>query len=790
MEWIDNILKAVRSLNRRGQHNWVKILCLGVGLAAGFVLIGKVTFENSFDRFFPSSDRIYVVNECIDREGENNLYPQTSGAVAPGLKRYAPQVEAATRYTGISDEVTLYTEDNKRLRASLSVTDSCFFDVFPFRVLAGDARQALSRMDYCMVPRSFAEAMGGDVLGKKLFVANRQGNSVIVGGVYEDFPLNSKLHGLQVLVSMPTLAKYTWDGSQNWVGNDRYVSYVLLAEGTTPEDLKPHVKRMIKENLPIVDLKKAGVDMDYNFTKLTDFHMKDPESRRMVSIMLLLAALLIVCAVMNYLLLAIGGITGRAKEMAVHKCYGAEYGRIYGMVFAESLLHLLLSVVVAGVLVFACKGTVEELTGASLNDLLLNGRNWILILVCGLILVATGLVPGWLYSHVPVMAAFRGYKHSHRTWKLLLLGLQFASACFLLALLFVVNRQHQMMIHDNTGYDYGQLAHVYVHELSRDEKSKVCEELKKLAGVEQVTPSTVVLTNYQSGDNIYLPDDDHEYMNVADLFFVGDGYIRMMGMKLLSGHSFVERTDTIRQVMVSRKFEERMRQLAHWDNAVGKQILVTSYQGPYTICGVYDDVRMGSIAEFDERPSVLFYSKNMQHMQHVLIKFHNMTPEKIMEVDKCLKQLLPDRELAVETYSSMIENLYTDSKKFRTTVMIGGLVALVIALIGLVGYTNNEVNRRHKEIAIRKVNGAQVKDVLSLFLKDILRVAIPSVVVGSTGAYFVADAWQQQFSEKAPLTMALFVGCSLLVLAIILVVVLVNCLKVAKSNPVEYLKSE
>ncbi|MBR1415772.1 MAG: FtsX-like permease family protein, partial [Prevotella sp.] len=246
---------------------------------------------------------------------------------------------------------------------------------------------------------------------------------------------------------------------------------------------------------------------------------------------------------------------------------------------------------------------------------------------------------------------------------------------------------------------------------------------------------------------------------------------------------------TLREVMVSRQFEERMKQIAGWDRAVGKQIICTSFQGPYTIVGVYEDTRIGSITDPDTRPSLCYYSRKPDQMHYLYIRFQSM--DALEEANKVVKRLMTDNpDIAVTPYNQMMTELYTDAHRFRTTVMIGGMVALLIALIGLIGYLAGEIGRRQKEIAIRKVNGARTADVLRLFIIDIQRVALPAVLIGAVGAWYVAQLWLEQFSEKTTLPLLLFIGCALLVLVVILSVVCAGCHRVATSNPVNYLKTE
>ena len=784
------MISAIKTLNKRGQHNWTKIVCLAIGLAAGVVLIGKVGFEQSYDDFFPESNRIYVVCEDFIQNGEFQHFPQTAGGIVPGMQRYCPQIEAATRYTNVAYDMPIVTEDDHWVRTNYDLVDSCFFDVFPFHVLQGNPKKVLSQVDYCMISRSLAEKLGGNVVGKKVYYKRRGGLALTIGGVYEDIPLNSRLHNMEVMISMSSIAKFTHDGRADWVGSDNYISYVRLAGGISPDDLKPQLEKMKQENLPLEEMKKAGVDVDFSLSPLIDFHTKDDGVRRMTLILSLLAAVLIGCAVMNYLLLVVGGISHRAREMAVHKCYGAETRHVYHKMMVESTVHLLLSLALAALLLFAAKDIVEELTCAPLSVLLMAGNNvWMIALTCLVVLLITGIVPGYIYTHIPVAAAFKNYSQSHRLWKLLLLGLQFASATFLIALLAVAGRQYDRMINDDIGYDYSTLGSVLVNGMSVEQRQLVLEELPKLASVKGVTMSYANLTEQQGGDNIYLPDDDHEYMNIADLFHVGNGYFDVMGIPIVSGRTFTEQTDTLREVMVSRKFEERMKELAGWDQAVGKQIFCSSSDDLHTIVGVYEDIRIGSITNPDTRPSAIFYSYKPKYMRYILIRFQTM--DGLEAANKRLKELVTDNpDIHITPYNQMVVKLYTDAHNFRTTVMIGGLVALLIALIGLIGYLAGEIGRRQKEIAIRKVNGARATDVIRLFIIDIMRVALPAVLIGAIASWYVSHLWQEQFSEKAVLSPLLFLGCALLVLIVIMGVVCIGCRRVTTSNPVNYLKTE
>jgi len=172
------------------------------------------------------------------------------------------------------------------------------------------------------------------------------------------------------------------------------------------------------------------------------------------------------------------------------------------------------------------------------------------------------------------------------------------------------------------------------------------------------------------------------------------------------------------------------------------------------------------------------------------VKFHELNNDSMARLQQKISETFPDRELNAISFRSEIMELYKDSRQFRDSVMIGGLVTLLVTLIGLIGYTNDEVSRRRKEIAVRRVNGATLWDILRLFIKDIGYICIYAVILGGGIAYFVLQKWQEQFTEKVPLSWYIFLGCGVCVLLIIYSVVCLDARKTANDNPVNCLKSE
>jgi putative ABC transport system permease protein len=785
------IIVAFRSLFKKGRNNLVKIISLSVGLAVGLVLIAKVYFEQTYDDFVPAAERIYQIHEQAVIGGELINHPQVSGAIAHGIKTEVPEVEAATRLTSLTfEELAFYTPDKKKYRAQPFLADSCLFDIFPLRVLTGDPKDILTRPMYAMVSKKIADSMGGvdAAVGQTIVFDRFPGRTLTIGGVFEDLPLNSHLY-YTMLMSMNSIGQFMGDGSNIWVGNDRYMGYVRLMPGVAPESIAPGIRSMQEKNQPMERMKEMGFELSYNLMPLLDVHNGTPEAKRMAALLSILAFALIFTAVMNYILIVVSSLVGRAKEMAVNKCYGASEKNIYGKMLAETFAALLVSIVLAGLFVAFFRGTVEDLLGTSVTALL-NWRSaaW-LTGVCLLVFFISGFVPGFLFARVPVASAFRNNSENKRYWKLGLLFLQIVSAGFLLTLLVIINRQYNHLLNNNPGYAYEQMGYSPLNGISEDDRSKILEEVRRLPEVSGAATCTVNLISGQGGNMVFPADEERELFHMNDLYTVGNDYLKLMEIPLLEGRSFIQDVPTSNEVMVSRAFAERLRLLMNWNDGVtGKAIRFTEHGGPYTICGVFDNIRIGAISNEETRPMAMFYSSAPSNT--LVVKYHRQTQAANQQVAEVMNRLMPDRENIVYSYSAEIVNLYVGARKFRDAVMIGSIVTLIITLIGLVGYTKDEMNRRRKETAIRKVNGATLTDILRMFMKDINRIALPALIIGGGISAYVAANWQSQFSEKTALSPLLFVLCALGVLLIILSAVALNCYRAANENPALSIKSE
>lgn len=781
------------------RHNLIKIACLTIALTIGTLLIAKAFLEQTYDSFFPAADRIYIVTESALNNQKEQVYDQTAGGIAPGLKQYVPQVEAATRHTVLTGETDILLNDGRTFSVdAITLADSCYFDVLPRPILAGDPHTVLALDNQCMIPRSLAEKIGGDVIGMEICSPQLStAYRATIGGIYEDFPHNSIITN-DIFLSLPTIRFFMTDGRQNWWGNDRYLTFVRLAPGATPDDLKPHIQRMLSDNVEPEILTTFRYNIGVR--PLVGYYTSRPGVRTTITVLALLAAVLLVSAWLNYLLIVMGQMGKRGKEMAVRKCFGTSNARIFGRLLGENFFFLSVSAVLALLLAFSFSNLCNDLLGYTTGELFSTGKVWMIEAALFIVLLMlTGALPAWLYCRTPVAQVFRRTGSHRRGWKLAFLSVQFFASGLLLCLLSVVGRQYHLMTHFDMGYDYNNLAILDFHSVQQSSRAAVASELSRLGCVASVTSAECDLSRKASGNNVWLTGNEEHTINVADMYYANGNFLDVLDIPLLQGRGFSETADsTAHEVLVEERFIDVLSKLGMDTgdgNVVGRTFNITEHLGldgtsEFTICGVIGNIHRGGLNSLtaDNRAGVIFPSSGIEH--NLYIRFHRLDAETLAEAQEIVDRILPDNNLYVLPFRMHIENLNDPVRKFGTSVLIAGMAVLLITLIGLMGYTSDEVRRRAKEIAIRKINGTSTGSILRMFCSDILKVALPSLLLGGVAAVIVARRWLAQFTEQVSLSPGIMVGCILGAVVLLLAVVVLNALSVARSNPVEYLRAD
>ncbi len=780
-----------------------KILLLGLGIAMGLVLIAKIYFDATFENFAENSSKIFQIAISADKENAYSL--GVPGALPPAIKNEAPQVAYATRYIDRYGAFEFTDKAGNKFNCGKPIfTDSSFFDIFTRKIYAGNPRTALLHKEGVMISKNVAEKINGgkknfgDLIGMVLKIRENEYN---IEGVFEDFPNNSQFRGVEAVLPLSSLKMFGLADRSSYWDDNRYYGFIKLKKAAAKEECEEIITRICRNNMMIFspqERQKLPFKGNMSLIPVSEIHFSKPDIKRASFLLLLIAVIVVTSALLNYILISISEMVHKAKAIAVMKCYGASRKNIYYRFLKNAALHLTGAIAFSTLLIISGVNLIEELIGTSVVSLI-QGNSMILISgICLFILVITGLIPGSVYNRIPVATAFRKYRESSRKWKHALLFVQFTTTSMFITLLLIVISQYRMMLHTNPGYDYKNLITTMVYGMSENRKNIIAEEIGKLPHVNGAV--RVCLLPYEGsgwGTEIMLPDKEDK-INASDLWCVGNGYFSTLNVPIIEGRGFNEETPRNNEVMVNRSCAERLSRLAGWtDGVIGKDIKIPAYSrnnSIFTICGVYENYLTGTLGNSSlETPGIQIHTSScdssiIRSMNWLII---NISPgADINKIINTAKKIHPSGEFAVNNYFQELEKRHRDSRRFKDSVSIACIIILIITLMGVTGYAIEEINRRKSEIAIRKINGASLKEILILFNYKILIICIPAMITGSIGAYYFASEWLSQFSNKIHLGWEIFFICSLVVIILILCTVTATVYRRARANPAESLGSE
>lgn len=799
---MNSLKMAWRKLFRKGEHSLTRIISLIAGLAFGMLLLSEVFYSYSFDSFYPDANRIYAVRENFksDKSSEKiSTYGTVSGAIAPGLKAEVPGIEAASRLNSIGASV-FYTDDKKSYKGEFSFSDENVFDVLPRPVIYGNPKEILKTPMNCMVSDKIAGMMGGNVIGRIIELKEYPNKTLTIAGIFKALPENTN-YKYDVLISMVSTSQFMHDGTNNWIGNDRYYVCVKLEPGIDPETLAPAVRKMQEVHQDIIHLESIqnGMVLKYSFTPVRKIHVED--AKDMIIILSAIAFAVLLVSLLNYILLTLSALVSRAKTAAVYKTYGAQSVNLQLMIFLETSLLFIISISGAFMIITIVQPLIEAQIGHRLSSALNPVVIWPLFTLMLVLLVIISYLPGRFFTSIPVSSVFHNYQHKGNKWKLALLTIQFAGATFILTMLIIVILQYNKLMNADHGYRTENVYFGSSSGMPGNKLSTVLNELKAMPQIETVGLGFCIPTEGASGNNVSLPGAEKELFNIADFYWIDESYLSILNIKVSEGSNFSSESCVPNDFLISRKGADMLIIDNAWkDGVIGKQITLSEH-GTNTIRGIFPDFIIHSITVADQRPAMFSYlpdskfqemiEKNPSVSCYILVKTHEGTQADIIKkITAILNIALPHQDAIVKSLESEKTALYTTQEGFRTAMFAGNVIILLITLLGLLGYIATEASRRSKELAIRKISGARLSDILKMFIKDLEYIALPAVIAGLAGAWLGAGKWMENFVYKSPLHWEIFVLCGLFVLFFIAFISALYYIIIANRNPVEALRHE
>ena len=754
--------------------NLLKVVSLGLGLSISILLFARVAFEQSYDTCFKDYDRLYQVWGQFTINGEKLPWQEMNvGPLAGAIRESFPeQVDAATSTLRWMASSPLYY-GNVRFDEPKVCADSLFFRTMGIEVLRGTPVKDLQQPQVLYLSETLARRMfgGEDPVGK--VVSYNHEYDLTVRGTYADLPDNTTVKA-DAVISMPP----SWISSRtnfSWNGGDSYPQYVRLKPGADAETINNRLEAMIDQYRPAEN--KAAFGYTAKIAPLRDTYRNYDDVRRMKTIMLIMGFSILFLAAFNYALLSISSLSHRAKAVGVQKCNGASSAGIFGQFMLETAIVVGCSILIMVLLLLGFRDFVEDTAATPLRNLFTWQRAWVPVFTILLLFVVGGVLPGRLFARIPVTQVFRRYTEGKKGWKRPLLFIQFAGVAFFCGLMSMVALQYNYVVNKDLGYNPQRIATTYA-KFAQEEQEAAYDFFRQLPYVEAVSASysspvygySGTFINSESGQNLFSARFDQ----------FNNSYPTLLGMTLLQGR--LPRNSE--EVVVNETFAQMM----HWGNDVVDRTVYTMGMTPKVV-GLLKDFQIEGF--YQKLMPYIGFGRNDNYFSNTLyFKLKEPFGDNLLKLNKAAAEAFPAKTIDISSMEQQVEELYNPVRVMRNACIVSSIVLFFIMLMGLLGYTADEVQRRSKEIAIRKVNGADASDILRLLGRDVLWVSLPAVVLGLLASAYVNHLWLSAFSTQVPLGWPMYVLVAIVLLAVIVGIVLGQSWKIANENPVQSIKSE
>ena len=354
--------------------------------------------------------------------------------------------------------------------------------------------------------------------------------------------------------------------------------------------------------------------------------------------------------------------------------------------------------------------------------------------------------------------------------------MQFAGVAFICGLMYVVMLQYYYVLNKDLGYNPKRVVVANTDFGNKENQDYALTFFRGLPYVESVSSADSHPVYSYSGTMIQ--DESGQSLFSSRFCEMMEDYPKMMGMVMKEGR--MPRNEN--EVAIYETYGEWML----W----GTELLNrTVYNSGYVckVVGVIKDFRIGNFTN-PQAPFILMSTKNFGNCVHVRLK--EPFAENLQKLNKVSADAFPDKTVDFRSMEQMIKESYNSIRVFSNATILAAVTMFFVMMMGLIGYTTDEVRRRSKEIAVRKENGGEAFDILRLLSVGILKVAVGAVIIGIVFAWYISGIWMEQFPDSSLLSVGWFVLLGICLLSLIVLVVVVKAWHIANENPVKSIKSE
>ncbi len=776
----------------------LKVLSLTVGIASFIFIFQHVMYEKSYDAFHGDVKSIYRVERCLHHLDGNydDAGITSSQMIGMVLKEEYPEVAEALRLHPVYGDATVQVQEQGFLETKLFFSDENFFRFFDFQLLKGDKESLLRDPGSVVLSESLAKKYFGQAnpVGQTIKLYCRYVTSeYTVKGVFKDFPANTHL-SMDALFSNHQLLQHRIYHDENPWKWGNFHTYIKLADPGMGHAL-PSYTREVKRKYKIA-ANIGAHDIAYRMKPLGKIHLDgersyagDNKSSFSLVVFLFIGILVLGVSCINFMNLSVSGYLGNHKLFRVNTFLGASRSQTRWLFTMDSFYSCFLALGLSMGLVYALKPLFVRFTGLcyefSLVQLLLLWASSFAGFAIFFMLVAQ-------YSFFANQRTKQGTISRAGNQQSFWLSMQFLASIILLSVSFFAMKQTRFLQNKDIGIELDKVMAVRtprVFENGQDHWGShevFREEVKKIPGVEAVANSVYIPGMFIATIQATGLADDPANKFATRINFTGKEYGEAYQNKLLAGRFFSSADKGFHQVVINqtamkkygfRTPAEALGQTVHWF-AHGRKS---------KIIGVVEDFN-------HESPRHALYPLAMYKIENVTgyysIRLSNTKLATVQQVEEAFQRVFPGNPFEMHFqdayYDAQYHHFYQQVKIF----WLFAFIAIIVSIFGLMGLVKYTVEKKKKEIGIRRVNGAKISEIHALIQSVYMKSLLVAYVPGMLMAYVFIIQWIENFATKTKVSWWIFALSGATALGIAIVTVAWQSWQAARRNPVESLRYE
>lgn len=796
---------AWRNLFRQKMYASIKIGGFALGIAACIYIAMFIKNELSYDKHFDSTERIYRV-VVLYNDGNSILRDvHWPAPFAKALKDEFPEIEEAGRINAVelfgagSNQVRCSDRNDSFYEEGLAYADHEMMSILSFNLVYGDAKKILTEANTIVVSKSFADKHfpNENPLGKSIIINNNTELSYQVCGVFKDFPKTSHLQ-FQMFVALHPNIFYSGEQTR-WTASN-YYTYIKVKPGVKISQLENKLK-LINEKYYAsafeMDPQTINEMVSYSLQPITDIHLYSTDiddglhhgDIRFVWMFGIIASFILLIAVINFINLTTAKSSARAKEIGIRKSLGAQKRSIMQQFLTEAVLYSFISVFFALLLVVLGLPLFNQLSAKTLEIPFTEW--WFIPLVLGsglIIAVLSGIYPSIYLSSFKTIDVLKGNLKLNKGSGIGRNGLvvfQFATSIALIIATIIVFNQVDFILNKKLGFKKEQVIVLHSTSTLNDNILPFKNELLKKAGVESVSISNFLPIEGSMRNSHTINKEGEQSFESSinsQVWDVDYDYMETLGITLVEGRNFSKDfSNDSTSVIVNQKFVNNL----NLDSPIGKRI--TNGGDVWEIVGVVEDFNFETVKQ-DVSPLFMRLRNSTESM---LIKVSTENTSSVLSnIEALWNDFSPNQALRYSFLAADFELMYSDVQMMGNIFMGFAILAIIVASLGLFGLAEFITKSRTKEIGIRKINGAQISEIMQMLNRDFIKWVAIAFVIATPITYFAMNKWLENFAYKTTLSWWIFALAGIIALLIALITVSWQTFKAARRNPVEALRYE